>query len=73
MKTQKGLGLVSIPMSSVLNSPDMEERQPYQLKESGQDSTLKMWLRLRVCFNIKVFYASMVILPLILTTVNARV
>ncbi|XP_014666106.1 PREDICTED: extended synaptotagmin-2-like [Priapulus caudatus] len=48
MKTSKPLGMLSINLNELLNAPEMEMRQPYKLKESGQESTLTIWLRMRV-------------------------
>lgn len=47
-KTEKSLGVATVPIAHVLKAHEMEIRQPFPLKESGQDSQLKLWLRLRI-------------------------
>ena len=46
---EKNIGVLEIPLSSLIDAGDMSVEQPFPLRDSGYESSIVCELKLRVC------------------------
>ena len=46
---EKNIGVLEIPLSSLIDAEDMSVEQPFPLRDSGYESSIVCELKLRVC------------------------